>query len=683
MAAAASRARTPPRSIARPRTWPDTWPRTWWPRASPTGSSSRWPTPSAPPIPSRWPLTRSAPSGSTRSGSSASCGTRSTSGRPRSSASSTSAGRSTRRRRPTVTSAARSSPGRRPTAPTSSAARSTNPSTDERILSGPVDICVDRAVLSLDRPFTYGLDEGLAAGIGSLVQVPFHGRLVRGWVLGSSEDVPDRMLQVRNAVSPVRFFDPSMLEVLRWVSERYVAPLASVIARSYPPRVASEETIASVPHRSSAPVLRPDPARILPAYRAGSEMLGALQAGAGAFVVRPAPEVARHRSRRVSGRGGDPPSRVRADGGPRPPLRLPGEPRRPSRGALALLPRPRRGAGPGPALQCRLCDGSPVPIWGGRDVGGRGGGPSRPGMAAGRGGPARPGGTSPPPGLGAEAGGPGVPVPATARLRRRARVSRVRGAGRLRCLWWGAPVTSGGGPMHRVRSERRVRQLRGRRLRHHPGRGRARGGVGPGGGPGGGPPDRLGRFPRASRERRSNGGGRGGGEGLRSPPPGPGRHPRCRPGGPAAGPCGPGACSGHVDGGGGLGPPLRSRDRADPPPGRPRGPVPRLGEPPSLPPERAAPPGRRGLPRRLAGVPRDWGRQARGRARSVGAEDAPVIERRGADGMLGRARSRSDPDVRPEDSSPCGRGSGHPGRGRAPPLRRPDRDGRPSCQEAG
>jgi primosomal protein N' (replication factor Y) len=145
-------------------------------------------------------------------------------------------------------------------------------------------------VLSLDRPFTYGLDEGLAAGIGSLVQVPFHGRLVRGWVLGSSEDVPDRMLQVRNAVSPVRFFDPSMLEVLRWVSERYVAPLASVIARSYPPRVASEETIASVPHRSSAPVLRPDPARILPAYRAGSEMLGALQAGAGAFVVRPAPE---------------------------------------------------------------------------------------------------------------------------------------------------------------------------------------------------------------------------------------------------------------------------------------------------------------------------------------------------------------------------------------------------------
>jgi len=143
-------------------------------------------------------------------------------------------------------------------------------------------------VLSLDRPFTYELDEGLAAGIGSLVQVPFHGRLVRGWVLGPTEDVPDRMLPVKKAVSPVRFFNPPMLEVLRWVSERYVAPLASVIARCYPPRVASEETIASAPHRSSAPVVAP--ARILPGYRGGSEMLAALHGAAGAFVVRPGPE---------------------------------------------------------------------------------------------------------------------------------------------------------------------------------------------------------------------------------------------------------------------------------------------------------------------------------------------------------------------------------------------------------
>lgn len=145
-------------------------------------------------------------------------------------------------------------------------------------------------MLSLDRPFTYELDEGLAAGIGSLVQVPFHGRLVRGWVLGPTEDVPDRILRVKKAVSPVRFFDRSMLEVLRWVSERYVAPLASVIARAYPPRVASEETTRPNLPRSSTDTLRPDPARILPTYKAGSDLLTALEGGAGAFVVRPAPE---------------------------------------------------------------------------------------------------------------------------------------------------------------------------------------------------------------------------------------------------------------------------------------------------------------------------------------------------------------------------------------------------------
>ncbi len=47
--------------------------------------------------------------------------------------------------------------------------------------------------------------------------------------------------RVKKVVSPVRFFDERRLELFRWVSERYVAPLAAVIARAVPPRVASEE----------------------------------------------------------------------------------------------------------------------------------------------------------------------------------------------------------------------------------------------------------------------------------------------------------------------------------------------------------------------------------------------------------------------------------------------------------
>ena len=160
----------------------------------------------------------------------------------------------------------------------------------EAVLSGPVAVCVDRPLLSLDRPFTYELALELGAGVGSLVRVPFHGRPVRAWVLGPTDDVPERVLKVRDVISPVRCFDDRGLEVLRRVSERYVAPLATVIGRAIPPRVASEE-------RAPAPA-RPDlgpPANgarsdgRLHSYRNGSALLDALEGGAGTFVVRPGP----------------------------------------------------------------------------------------------------------------------------------------------------------------------------------------------------------------------------------------------------------------------------------------------------------------------------------------------------------------------------------------------------------
>lgn len=85
------------------------------------------------------------------------------------------------------------------------------------------------------------------------MSVPLHGRTVKGWVLGPPAEDPRRRLRaVRRVRSAVRFFDSSMLQLLRWVSERYVVPLATVIERSHPPRVASEEVWTSAPpHRSS------------------------------------------------------------------------------------------------------------------------------------------------------------------------------------------------------------------------------------------------------------------------------------------------------------------------------------------------------------------------------------------------------------------------------------------------
>ncbi len=118
--------------------------------------------------------------------------------------------------------------------------RSAAPSAPE-ILAGPVSVCIDRPILALDIPFTYDLPIELGAGVGSLVRVRFHGKLTRGWVLGPTDDIPARMLPVTKIVSPVRAFDASMLELYRWLAERYVAPLATVIGRGSPPRVASEE----------------------------------------------------------------------------------------------------------------------------------------------------------------------------------------------------------------------------------------------------------------------------------------------------------------------------------------------------------------------------------------------------------------------------------------------------------
>jgi primosomal protein N' (replication factor Y) len=119
--------------------------------------------------------------------------------------------------------------------------------------------------------------------------VPFHGRTVRGWVLGDTTDVPDRVLPVSAVASSIRFFDEAALHLYRWMSERYVAPLAAVIGRSHPPRVVSEESVPAQPAEPrDPPALAGGP---IGDYRHGGELLDALRSGgAGAVVLRPAPE---------------------------------------------------------------------------------------------------------------------------------------------------------------------------------------------------------------------------------------------------------------------------------------------------------------------------------------------------------------------------------------------------------
>jgi primosomal protein N' (replication factor Y) len=98
------------------------------------------------------------------------------------------------------------------------------------------------------------------------------------------------MLPVHALASPVRWFDDAMLELCRWLSERFVAPLATVLHRATPPRVVSEER---------APVATPglgvrdqlDPPGVLGAYRNGDRMLDDISRNTEqGWIVRPAPE---------------------------------------------------------------------------------------------------------------------------------------------------------------------------------------------------------------------------------------------------------------------------------------------------------------------------------------------------------------------------------------------------------
>lgn len=147
-------------------------------------------------------------------------------------------------------------------------------------------VAVDLPRLELDRPFTYLLPDDENAGVGTLVSVSFHGRTVKGWILGPADDVPERVLPIRRILSRIPLFREADLAVYRWVSERYVAPLATVINRAHPPRVAGEETRKAA-QASDPPSLRPP--HLLSAYPRGARLVSACTQGSAAFVLRPLP----------------------------------------------------------------------------------------------------------------------------------------------------------------------------------------------------------------------------------------------------------------------------------------------------------------------------------------------------------------------------------------------------------
>lgn len=120
------------------------------------------------------------------------------------------------------------------------------------------------------------------------MSIPFHGRTVRGWVLGPAAQRPGRVLPVRRVLSKVPVVDERLLRLARWMAERYMVPLSLAIGAMPPPRVASEE---AAPPGSAAQEARTleGPAH-LDRYEGGSALRAACRDGSGSFVMRPLPE---------------------------------------------------------------------------------------------------------------------------------------------------------------------------------------------------------------------------------------------------------------------------------------------------------------------------------------------------------------------------------------------------------
>jgi primosomal protein N' (replication factor Y) len=98
------------------------------------------------------------------------------------------------------------------------------------------------------------------------------------------------MLGVHRRVSSERFFDEEMLALARWISRRYVAPLASVLGGLSPPRVAREEASpVPVPVPAGSSDVVPAVRAVLGSYDGGDALLELCAGGTGAMTLRPGP----------------------------------------------------------------------------------------------------------------------------------------------------------------------------------------------------------------------------------------------------------------------------------------------------------------------------------------------------------------------------------------------------------
>ncbi len=106
------------------------------------------------------------------------------------------------------------------------------------------------------RSFTYSV-AGEPPPVGARVVVPFRRRTLVGWVLGPGTEVP-RVRAVRSVLDTEPVVGAELLELARWMSDYYVAPMGIVLKAMLPARMASAAGNRPVPRmRAVVAVTRP------------------------------------------------------------------------------------------------------------------------------------------------------------------------------------------------------------------------------------------------------------------------------------------------------------------------------------------------------------------------------------------------------------------------------------------
>jgi primosomal protein N' (replication factor Y) len=78
--------------------------------------------------------------------------------------------------------------------------------------------------------------------LGCEVIVPFGTRTVTGFVVGHASSAPVELRDIVDVVGDGPAVDPEVLELCRWISEYYVAPLGEVIRAALPRGERAEAT---------------------------------------------------------------------------------------------------------------------------------------------------------------------------------------------------------------------------------------------------------------------------------------------------------------------------------------------------------------------------------------------------------------------------------------------------------